>query len=59
MLLEPKLTDRDDDVHVMPNDGRHRCSVECHCGPREDEDHKHFIAQGGNAARLIVHNEVQ
>lgn len=26
-----------EDLHVMPNDGRHRAEIECWCGPRVDD----------------------
>jgi hypothetical protein len=43
-----------EDIHCMPNDGKHECSKDCWCQPELVEDYRD---QGGN--RLYVHRELQ
>lgn len=43
---------QEDDVHVMPNDGKHECSSGCWCEPEV-----YFVADNGNQAWL--HKELQ
>lgn len=43
-----------EDVHTMPNDGKHECSKNCWCEPELKED---FRETGGK--RLWLHKELQ
>jgi hypothetical protein len=45
-------------VHVMPDDGKHIASEECHCGPTEDEQVRRARAQGRSLDRVFVHKQL-
>ncbi len=47
-----------DDVHVIPDDGKHIASPKCPCGPKEDEQQKRARAQGRNVARVWIHQRL-
>jgi hypothetical protein len=46
------------DVHVMPNDGKHIASPGCPCTPKEDDETRRLRAQGLVSARVWVHHQL-
>lgn len=47
-MNEPKPNP--ENVHVMPNDGKHEAFERCHCRPVEDEQTRRAIAAGQQSA---------
>lgn len=54
MNLKKELDDSFEDVHCMPDDGKHECSKKCWCQPELNAD---FRDEDGR--RLWVHRELQ